>query len=448
MTNQVQILFLAANPADTDKVSLDDEARTIDRALREAEFGKNFNLESQWAVRFNELQGHFLRYKPNIVHFSGHGSTASEIIVNDDSGASHPVPTNALSQLFSVFKAEVKCVVLNACYSEQQAKAIANHIDCVIGMNEAIGDKASINFARSFYQALAYGKNVKAAFILGCNQIGLANLNQENTPQLLSKTGVDPEKIVFAPTTQEAGQKPADSTAFPKKQKKKTTKIVTITESKKQPKPVNAPEIGNKPYNANPESLGSAFSGPNTSGTGTLVDIQQGFNLLLWGRFDEALKYFDSVLRANPQIADAWCGKGMVLLNLYLANFNTNLLYDAINCFDKALGIIPQHTLAWTYKGNCLVNLSVNSPNVNRLNEALNCYDNALRSNPQNAEAWVGKGTCFFNMHLISRDINFLYEAVKCFDVALNINPQYAEAWNKKTVAQNAIAQWNAYRPY
>ena len=43
-------------------------------------------------------------------------------------------------------------------------------------MSTAIGDQAAINFAAAFYQALAYGRNVKTAFGLGCNQIDCQGL--------------------------------------------------------------------------------------------------------------------------------------------------------------------------------------------------------------------------------------------------------------------------------
>ena len=63
--------------------------------------------------------------------------------------------------------------MLNACYSEAQAQAIAKHIDCVVGMTTAVGDDAAIDFATAFYRALGYGRDVQTAFDLGTNQIAL-----------------------------------------------------------------------------------------------------------------------------------------------------------------------------------------------------------------------------------------------------------------------------------
>jgi hypothetical protein len=117
--------------------------------------------------------------------------------MEDSRGHSRPVSARALSTLFSVLRDNIKCVVLNACYSEEQAKAIAEHIDCVIGMSQAIGDRSAIAFATAFYQALGYGRDVKTAFDLGCVQIDLDSLDDQDVPKLLA-TRTDPSQLVFA----------------------------------------------------------------------------------------------------------------------------------------------------------------------------------------------------------------------------------------------------------
>jgi hypothetical protein len=193
----IKILFLAANPSDSTRLRLDEESRGIDQVLRQAEFRDRFEIAQHWAVRVADLQGLLLRHRPDIVHFSGHGSKSNEIVLADNSGDSHPVSVRALSRLFSVLKDDIRCVVLNACYSEPQAQAIAQHIECVIGMSRAIGDQAAISFSTSFYQALGYGKDVKTAFELGCVQIDLENLGEQDTPKLLTLRS-NPSSIVFA----------------------------------------------------------------------------------------------------------------------------------------------------------------------------------------------------------------------------------------------------------
>jgi hypothetical protein len=89
--------------------------------------------------------------------------------------------------LFKQFTDQVECVILNACFSETQAKAIAEHIKYVVGMNQAIGDKAAIAFAIGFYQALGAGRTIEEAFRLGCVQIQLQNIPEHLTPVLIKK---------------------------------------------------------------------------------------------------------------------------------------------------------------------------------------------------------------------------------------------------------------------
>jgi hypothetical protein len=191
-----KLLFLAANPLDTDPLRLDEEMRAIDISLRQADFRDQFELRSHWAVRISDLQELLLRHQPDVVHFSGHGSHASEIVLQDTRGHGVVVPVDTLSDLFGLFQDDIRCVVLNACYSADQAEAIAQQIDCVVGMTDAITDTASIEFATAFYRALGYGRSVKSAFDLGCNQIDLASLDEAHKPLLLG--AADPELVFLA----------------------------------------------------------------------------------------------------------------------------------------------------------------------------------------------------------------------------------------------------------
>lgn len=183
----IKVLFLAANPHDIGQLRLDEEIRSIDEALCKSASRQRFQIEQQWAVRVSDLQGLLLRHRPDIVHFSGHGSPASGLFLEDGNGLSRHVPAPALADLFGILNDTVRCVVLNACYSHEQAAAIGQHIAAVIGMNGKIGDEASVVFAAAFYQALGYGKDVPTAFSLGVSQLGLYDLPDAILPQLLVK---------------------------------------------------------------------------------------------------------------------------------------------------------------------------------------------------------------------------------------------------------------------
>jgi hypothetical protein len=68
----IKILFLAANPLNTNRLRLDEEMRAIDAAVRQGDYRDQFDIHSHWAVRISDLQELLLRYQPDIVHFTGH----------------------------------------------------------------------------------------------------------------------------------------------------------------------------------------------------------------------------------------------------------------------------------------------------------------------------------------------------------------------------------------
>jgi hypothetical protein len=181
------ILILAANPKNTSPLRLGEEVREIDAGLQRAKKRELFDLKQRWAVRVQEVYESLLDFKPQIVHFSGHGSGDDGLALEDETGNVRLVDTVALAKLFELFASNVECVVLNACYSEVQAQAIVKHIPYVIGMNKEIGDKAAIKFATGFYNALGAGESVEFAYKLGCSVIQLEGIAEDLTPVLKKK---------------------------------------------------------------------------------------------------------------------------------------------------------------------------------------------------------------------------------------------------------------------
>lgn len=186
-----QILFLAANPKDTLRLRLDKELREIETGLQLARNREHFHLEQKWAVRPIDVRRAILNCEPQIVHFSGHGAGNEGLVFEDDLGNARFVDAQGLAGLFELFADQVECVVLNACYSKIQAEAIAQHINYVIGMSQSIGDKAAIEFAIAFYDALGAGKAVDFAHKYACAAIRLAGISEQLTPVLISRKNLN-----------------------------------------------------------------------------------------------------------------------------------------------------------------------------------------------------------------------------------------------------------------
>jgi tetratricopeptide (TPR) repeat protein len=75
---------------------------------------------------------------------------------------------------------------------------------------------------------------------------------------------------------------------------------------------------------------------------------------------------------------DEWFDKG----NAYFA---LGKYKEAIKCYDKVIKIDPKRALVWTGKGHAL-NL------LGKYKDAIECYDNAIKINSQDSNTWTMKG--------------------------------------------------------
>ncbi len=190
--SQLKILFLTADPIDITRLRLQEELRKIEEKLQLANLRERFLLDYRFSARPGDISQAILNFAPDIVHFSGHGTNIGELCFENESGKMQVVTSQALAAFFEQVADEVQCVVLNACYSDIQAKAIAQHIPFVIGMNKAIGDKAAIAFAVGFYKALGANRSIEKAYKFGCVEIQLEGIPEELTPVLRKKANHSP----------------------------------------------------------------------------------------------------------------------------------------------------------------------------------------------------------------------------------------------------------------
>lgn len=152
---QQSILFLAANPDRLRRVG--QELREIKEGLRRSQERDRFNLTPCLDVRARDIQRALLDESPHIVHFAGQGVGPKGLVFEDEAGKAKVVDAAALAGLFALFSDQIYCVVLNGCYSEVQARAIAQHVEYVVGIREEISHAAALEFAVGFYDALGAG---------------------------------------------------------------------------------------------------------------------------------------------------------------------------------------------------------------------------------------------------------------------------------------------------
>lgn len=193
------ILFLAANPHGSHSLKLAEECAEIERELKLAPHRDDFRFVSRWAVGIDELIRHLNELDPTVIHFSGHGGGSAGLILQDERGQPQLVSGRALAMMVASAAMHARVAVLNACYSTEQAEALLSELDCVVGMDGAIGDDAARVFAIRFYGALGNRRSVGNAVDQAVAALAARQLPDELLPRCLARDDIDPRQILLGP---------------------------------------------------------------------------------------------------------------------------------------------------------------------------------------------------------------------------------------------------------
>ena len=144
---------------------------------------------------------HFLddleRYRPNILHFSGHGTESSSLVFQDGNELS----SEQLEKTFQSLPFKISVVFLNACYSKHQARSISKYVDYIIGMKKAVSDEAAIIFSSKFYKSLLKNINYKEAYNDAIAYLSYYLESESSIPKLITSHGFNSISKISKPTT-------------------------------------------------------------------------------------------------------------------------------------------------------------------------------------------------------------------------------------------------------
>lgn len=191
---QVRVLFLSANPKQSQPLDLLTECTEIEQVLYRTQLKDRFVFHQRSQLGRDQLLEHLLLYKPHIVHFSGHG-TEQNLLLQDRQGNTWPLDTEAARAAFAQVSSVTRLVVLNACYSSLLAESLSEVIGCVIGMAQPIYDHSAIAFSSALYRALGDGKSVREALDIAKAQLTVKGLPGSRLPQILFQPGRDPRRM-------------------------------------------------------------------------------------------------------------------------------------------------------------------------------------------------------------------------------------------------------------
>jgi hypothetical protein len=166
-----KILMLAASPLDRARLRPEEEHREIQNSVRMLGSTKvELEFVIKAAARTRDILTAVLGSDAEVVHFSGHGEVNGLVFETDD-GLQRRVEGAPLAEHLKTIGKSLKCVVLNACFSDRLANTLAPWVEVMVGCRAEIDDNAAITFARAFYAAMAAGNSYAACYDIAVNDV-------------------------------------------------------------------------------------------------------------------------------------------------------------------------------------------------------------------------------------------------------------------------------------
>ncbi|MGB8689277.1 MAG: tetratricopeptide repeat protein [Microcoleus sp.] len=150
---------------------------------------------------------------------------------------------------------------------------------------------------------------------------------------------------------------------------------------------------------------------------------KQGDACFFENRYEDAIAAYNLALQIQPDLADTWNNRGVVLTRMQRYS-------EAIASYEQATTIRPNYPDAWNNRGVVLLELQ-------QYPEAIACYEKAIQAKPDYADAWNNRGVAFSKMQEYE-------QAVISYNQALQIKNDYTDAWNNRGVALSKLQKYEA----
>lgn len=162
-------------------------------------------------VTVAQLPGLLTQHKPQIVHWTGHGTPDNELLArrspaerhlgNERLSAQHL--TELLRALADQGRLGARLLVLNACFGRVVASAVREVVPCVIGWDDAVLSELARAYSAALYEQLAQGCSVAEAHAVGSRVVAAKDPDTLRRFGLEHRDEVQPMDITIAGGGQE-----------------------------------------------------------------------------------------------------------------------------------------------------------------------------------------------------------------------------------------------------
>lgn len=194
---KLRILMLGASSEGDLRVTR--EHTRIRRAVEAALHRDQVEIDVRLSATTQDLQDGIAKFRPHVVHFSGHGD---EQLISfeedvDDFHTGIVVTASAFASACQATDSPPTLIVFNACKSSGTADALVDRFaPLAIGMTDSIDDGDALNYAAALYSSVANGQSVNSAHLAGRAAIELSG-GEHELPYLATAQGIDPTTVIL-----------------------------------------------------------------------------------------------------------------------------------------------------------------------------------------------------------------------------------------------------------
>jgi tetratricopeptide (TPR) repeat protein len=183
------ILLLSANPENTTTSRKRTGIKEIRDALKRANHGQLLDVQERLETSAVDISQSLSEIEPFIVNISGCEDGIEGLILDGihNENVLFDKKETLIADLFQNHSNNIKCIVLNSCYSEKQAKEIIRHIEFIIGISQNLEDKVVVDFLTEFYYQLGSKRTIINSYDQSCNLLKRTGTNPDWLPILLNK---------------------------------------------------------------------------------------------------------------------------------------------------------------------------------------------------------------------------------------------------------------------
>ncbi|MBQ1094254.1 CHAT domain-containing protein [Streptomyces sp. B93] len=196
-SEKLRVLWLGAGP-EGDLRGPREQDR-IREAVHAATHRDRVVVDAHPAATAAHLLTQLPRFRPHVVHFSGHGNE-DELFFEENKDVRHygvPVKAQTFTDVLAAVDEPPQLVLLLACDSAAQAEKLTGTVPFAIGMTGEIDDETAINYAARFYATLCEGQSLRAAHNLAKVALRHAEFPDHDAPVMFHAPHADPARAVL-----------------------------------------------------------------------------------------------------------------------------------------------------------------------------------------------------------------------------------------------------------